>query len=209
MQVLVLLLLLEPLPLLPPLLPDLPIPQPPTTTTSASNSTSVSSTTANGGTNTNSGNSLQYYYTGNNTSNSVDGNKYSLPSIYFTPQDSINNTSHTYNPYTTVSGAVTPQNYQLDYSQSSTVNNNYQFTLPNQQLSSPQQQQYNRSYSNSLMPNYHYNNTTTNINTNVGSNTSPQLSNSNTPNPISPVLILIKTILTIILTMFLYHHILQ
>ncbi len=34
--------------------------------------------------------------------------KYSLPSIYFT-QDSINNTSHTYNPYTTVSGAVTPQ----------------------------------------------------------------------------------------------------
>ena len=105
--------------------------------TSASNSTSVSSTTANGGTSTNSGNSLQYYYTGSNTSNSVDGNKYSLPSIYFTPQDSINNTSHTYNPYTTVSGAVTPQNYQLDYSQSSTVNNNYQFTLPNQQLSSP------------------------------------------------------------------------
>lgn len=157
--------------------------------TSASNSTSASSTTANGGTSTNSGNSLQYYYTGNNTSNSVDGNKYSLPSIYFTPQDSINNTSHTYNPYTTVSGAVTPQNYQLDYSQSSTVNNNYQFTLPNQQLSSPQQQQYNRSYSNSLMPNYHYNNTTTNINANVGSNTSPQLSNSNTPNPISPVLI--------------------
>lgn len=93
--------------------------------TSASNSTSASSTTANGGTSTNSGNSLQYYYTGNNTSNSVDGNKYSLPSIYFTPQDSINNTSHTYNPYTTVSGAVTPQNYQLDYSQSSTVNNNY------------------------------------------------------------------------------------
>ena len=38
------------------------------------------------------------------------------------------------------------------------------------------------------MPNYHYNNNTTNINANVGSNTSPQLSNS-TPNPISPVLI--------------------
>ena len=59
------------------------------------------------------------------------------------------------------------------------------------------------------MPNYHYNNTTTNINTNVGSNTSPQLSNSNTPNPISPVLIPDKDNTYIILTMFLYHHILQ